>query len=150
MIEYYVVPKELTKGEQEQVLKILCVIPPDMRVIRFLQAARAVGRPIQTCADVQLAAKIQTPSTVSPTHIIAVNRSLFPVGETVEVVRRADMEAQVTALNMKITQLKSCLANIRATCLQAGEGPTPANSMVAAGMRAMHMADVALNGEGLA
>lgn len=105
-IEYYVVPGVLTKKQQEKVIAVMRAVTLGMEVTRFLQAAILINRSLQPRADVQLAAKIQTPSTVSPTHIIAVNRSLFPVGETVEVVRRADMEARVAHLVAEIARLR--------------------------------------------
>ncbi|GBQ80790.1 hypothetical protein CFR75_06260 [Komagataeibacter xylinus] len=106
--------------------------------------------PIPSCKDVETAACIRNLEDGSDLDWSTFNSRLLPEGEWTDVVRRTDMEAQVAALNNRIEQLKICLANIRATCLQAAEGPTPANSMVAAGMRAMRLADAALNGEGRA
>ena len=108
---------------------------------------RAISTLIGSCESVETAACIRNLEDSDELDWLTFNNRLLPDGEWTDVVRRIDMDAQVTALNRKIAHLKSCLTNIRETCLQAAEGPTPANSMVSAGLRAMHLADAALNGE---
>ncbi|WP_130730904.1 hypothetical protein [Komagataeibacter xylinus] len=154
----YLLPGRLTPQQEHHAqATVMDLYGSDITFTEFHAYMAAIATPIQPCADVETACWI-TPGRIAFLRDQRINPSAAyaSAGATptstapddVALVRRTDMEAQINALNMKITQLKSCLANIRATCLQAAEGPTPANSMVAAGIRTMHLADVALNGEG--
>ncbi|MBV1831322.1 hypothetical protein HNW77_11805 [Komagataeibacter sp. AV436] len=144
--KYYAVPAQLTYAQREAFYHALdCVMPLE-------EAFAIVGTPIQPYSNVETVGYVPDKANLFADKRLGVTNIYRSAGDpwSVPLVRRTDMEAQIAALNNRIEQLKSCLANIRATCLQAGEGPTPANSMVAAGMRAMHLADAALNGEGRA
>ncbi|GCE89647.1 hypothetical protein MSKU15_1248 [Komagataeibacter diospyri] len=92
-------PMYLVSGEvsDEQASEIATIIALNTsKKIGVHQAVRAIGSPIQPCAEVETAAVIRASSPVTPTTTKAVKRDLFPVGVDVELVRRTDMEVKLS------------------------------------------------------
>lgn len=123
-IPMYLVPGRLTDGQKLALQK-------HVDAYDFDKALEAIGIPIQPCADVETVGVhyevnlgyYGAPSVWKPRVSVTSSKHL-PCRDITPLVRRVDMAAQVTARDMKITQLAAALQKARDALISVTEGRT--------------------------